>query len=638
MAIYTEVAVLLPIEKTFSYSIPEPLRDRVQIGSCVTVPFGRRRVQGFVIGLSDSPGSIPVKEIKDIIQVRGEIPAFSQPLLDLYRWAANYYLSPLGEVLRAALPIPPVRPFSASPSPERQPLPSVMDASSPLPEKILEAVGPIQDSLGNKAFAPVLLWTDPEGRLIAYYDILQRAMKEGLSALLLFPRISTCQRIAVEIEKKLGQRPAILHDGLSRSLLWREWTRAATGDARIVLGSRSAVFSPLKEPALIIVDEEQDIIYREEKHPRYNARDIAIMRGNKARATVILGSTIPSVETYFHALNGRYKKAVVPGIGLPPTEIIDMRVNKKTCLSSPMKDAIIAARGRGPFILFVTRKGFATSIFCYDCGFVYRCKQCHLPLVYHAHDKTLRCISCNKALPCAASCPECGGNSLGSSGTGTQRIEQEVKDLVPGTSVIRMDRDAIAAAAACGSGSVGSLAEADVIVGTQMMLDIGLPRAQCVGVVSVDPLLNLPDFRASERTLHLLVQLGKFGERILIQSFLPEHPVFGSLVRNDLESFYLYELGLRKELSYPPFSRLMIIRVQAPDAFKITGAMARKAMTAQGASSVRIMGPAPDLRESVWQLLLKGRTSQALHSSARKALEAGKKSRRNVKIQIDFDP
>jgi len=619
MAIYAEVAVLLPIEKSFSYSIPELLKDRVQIGSCVTVPFGSRSVHGFVIGLSDSPGFIAVKEIKGIIQVRGDHPAFSQPLLDLYRWAANYYLSPLGEVLKAALPIPPVRPSSAAFTPEHQPLTPVVE--------------PTQDSFGKKAFAPFLLWTDPEERLIAYYDIIQRTTKEGRSALLLFPKISTCQRIAAEIEAKLGQRAAILHDDLSRRLLWREWTRAASGDARIVLGSRSAVFSPLKEPGLIIVDEEQNSNYREEKHPRYNARDIALMRGNMAGATVILGSTIPSVETYFHALNGRYQKAVAPGIRLPPAEIINMRGNKKTFLSVTMKEAIIEAKGKGPFILFVTRKGFATSLFCYDCGFVYRCMQCHLPLVYHAHDKTLRCLSCNKSLPCADSCPECSGNRLGSSGTGTQRIEQEVKNLIPGISVVRIDRDSIGR-----PGTAGNFAGVDVVVGTQMILDMGLPRARCVGVVSVDSLLNLPDFRASERTLQLLVQLGKMGERLLVQSYLPEHPVFASLARNDLESFYSYELGLRKELSYPPFSRLMIIRVQAPDAFKITGAMARKAMTAQGASSVRILGPAPDLRESVWHLLLKGRTSQVLHSAARRALEAGKKSSRNAKIQIDFDP
>jgi len=633
MNTYAEVAVMLPIEKTFSYSIPKHLKEMVRIGSCVTIPFGSRKVQGFVIGLSDSPGSITVKEIKDIIRVKGDLPAFSQPLLDLYRWAANYYLSPLGEVLKAALPIPPVRPFPSAFPQKYQPLQPVPDASCQLQEKTRQALKPIQDSLMKKAFVPFLLWTDPEERMIAYYDILQRTMKEGRSALLLFPRISTCQRIAAVIEAKLGQRPAILHDGLSRRLLWMEWTRAAAGDARIVIGSRSAVFSPLEEPGLIIVDEEQNSNYREEKHPRYNARDIALMRGNKANATVILGSTIPSVETYFHALNGRYQKVMASGKGLPPADIIDMRGNKKIFLSNPMKEAIIESRGKGPFILFVARRGFATSLFCYDCGFVYRCNQCHLPLTYHAHDKTLRCLSCNMALPCASSCPECGGNILGSSGTGTQRIEKEVKNLVPGISVARIDRDAIGRI-----GSAGSLTGADIIVGTQMILEMGLPRAQCVGVVSVDPLLNLPDFRASERTFQLLVQLGKLGERILIQSFLPEHPVFKSLVRNDLESFYSYELGLRKELSYPPFSRLMIIRVQAPDAFKITGAMARKAMTAQGASSVRIMGPAPDLRECVWQLLLKGRTSQALHSAARKALEAGKKSSRNVKIQIDFDP
>lgn len=624
MPTYAEVAVLLPVEKTFTYAIPEHLRDRIRIGSCVTVLFGSRRVQGFVLGLRPEHGMSRDKNIREVVRVRGEIPAFPPGLLPLYQWTSRYYLSSLGEVLRAGLPLPPVRP---------------PPSSVPM-DTLPSAKGKNQNSRPD----PILVWSSVQQRYKVYTDILDATLRSGRTGLVLFPTIAQCRHWSGELQKTWGDRVSLIHDGLARGRLWKEWVRIRTGEAKIVVGPRSAVFAPLEDPGVIIVDEEQDGAYREEKRPGYNARDIGLLRGNMCGARVVLGSTVPSVETFWRARQGRYARTAVPPQPLPPVEVVDMRGTKGVYLSPPMKDALLrawGARGRGPCILFVHRRGFAPSLFCHDCGHVFRCESCGLSLAYHSHEKTLRCHSCNSASPVGTTCPDCGGSRFGSFGAGTQRIEKEVRDLLPGARVVRVDRDTPAV-----SGSMGDLSMADVVVGTHMTAGIEMPRAQFVGMISADPLLNLPHYRASERALHLMVHLALKGERLLIQSFAPGHHVLTALAGRDLEIFYSHELALRKDLAYPPFTRLLVVRVSSADDRRAAGIsrdIVRRALRAYGASSLRVLGPAPDPAEMhtgchVRQIFIKGPSSPALHSAAREALSAGRREGKGVKIRVDFDP
>jgi primosomal protein N' (replication factor Y) len=429
----------------------------------------------------------------------------------------------------------------------------------------------------------------------------------------------------------------VLHSRLSLGEQFDEWRRVRNGEFDVVIGSRSAIFAPQPDLGLIIIDEEHEWTYKQDSPPHYHARDVAIKLAELTGAVVVLGSATPDVETYYRAQNGKYKlldlpERVVPVVGsaLPQVEVVDMREELKAgnrsifsrSLSQSINEAIAA---REQVILFLNRRGGSTYIQCRRCGFVLRCRRCEVPLAHHITDDILICHQCNYKMPVPRTCPNCSNRQLKFLGVGTQKLEQEVKYTFPRARHLRWDSDATT-----GRSSNEEILkkfrdqQVEILIGTQMVAKgLDIPSVTLVGVVSADTSLNLPDFRAGERTFQLLSQVagragrGPSGGRVIIQTFSPEHYAIQAAARHDYASFYEQEIAYRKQLRNPPFTRLARLTfVHTNDAICQRGAEKMKKMlieeiAARGIGGISIIGPAPAFIHRLrgrfrWQLILRG--------------------------------
>ncbi|HRR42197.1 MAG TPA: primosomal protein N', partial [Syntrophales bacterium] len=434
----------------------------------------------------------------------------------------------------------------------------------------------------------------------------------------------------------------------------------------LVVGARSALFAPVRDLRLIIVDEEHDNSYKQDERMPYNARDLAVVRARQRGATVILGSATPSIQSYSNALRGKYRHLVLTdrpkGLGLPEVEVLDLRrereeKGKTPLLSRPLVEAIGETLETGKqTLLFLNRRGFHTFLFCADCGYVLKCLNCSVSLTFHAASGILKCHHCDFSVKAPPLCPACKGNRVRSYGAGTERLEAEVAKIFPGARVGRMDSD-MAGGRAQQEKTLLALdrGEIDILIGTQMVAKgHDYPNVVLVGVIMADASLNLPDFRAAEYTFQLLTQVsGRGGRgdetgRVIIQTFNPEHYAVRFACGHDYRGFYEEEIVLRKALGYPPFLRLVNVRISglkkenveecAREVAEMTRALAKSLAPGE---SVDIIGPAeapiPKLKGRYrWQLILKGKSVQSLHGVAQNILS--QRRRRGVDVRVDVDP
>jgi primosomal protein N' (replication factor Y) len=456
---------------------------------------------------------------------------------------------------------------------------------------------------------------------------------------------------------------AIQHSGLSDGERHDQWQRIRRGDVDVVVGTRSAVFAPLEGIGLIVVDEEHDASYKQEESPRYNGRDVAIVRGQRAGALVVLGSATPSMESYHNAMTGRYERVVlerrVLDRPLAAVTIVDMREEyaaggPDVVLSRALADALAARVERGEqALVLLNRRGFATAVFCRQCAGTLDCPNCSVSLVIHGEGnaRRARCHYCNYISRVPTTCPLCAGSYLEQTGFGTERVEAEVRATLPGARVARLDRDAIRR-----RGALTSLlsrfrsGEIDVLVGTQMIAKgHDFPRVTLVGVVSADVGLGLADFRASERTFQLLTQVaGRAGRgdqpgEAIVQTLYPEHYSIQLACRQDYPGFYARELQFRKAMRYPPIVSLVNTVVRArtfmaamDDASDLVGKMREM----DGDRELRVLGPAPaplgKLRgEYRAQLLIKGTNRKRIREALQAALAARPDLQRRVVVDVD---
>lgn len=556
----------------------------------------------------------------------------------------------------------------------RSPIKKIPRTRRPVPVLTPEqetAVTTIVDSLDQAWPKPFLLHgVTASGKTEVYMRVIEAVLARGKSAIVLVPEISLTPQMTREFCERFGRDVAVLHSKLSPGERYDEWRRAERGDAKIVVGARSAVFAPVRDLGLIVVDEEHENSYKQEESPRYHARDVACERARISKAGCILGSATPSVESYYKALHGEYTLLRLPHrVGMwemPTVEVIDMREEltkgNRSMFSRSLSEAISDRLARGEqMILFLNRRGYSTFVLCRECGHSMRCPECDVALTYHAAGSNIRCHYCDYEEPVPSVCPNCGGRYIRYFGAGTQKIEGAVNKLFPHARTVRMDTDTTRRK---GAHEIivnkFQRGDYDILIGTQMVAKgLDFPNVTLVGVISADTCLNLPDYKAGERTFQLLTQVagragrGEKGGHVIVQTYSPEHYAIELGKAHDYGGFYKEEVACRGEGLYPPFSRLILVVVSGkslPVVERYSTALVRTLRRQIGSlrqwKSIKILGPAPCALARVkgmhrWQILLKAdpRIEPCDHNKLiSDMLKACPSPSYDIMVQVDVDP
>jgi primosomal protein N' (replication factor Y) len=790
IAAFAEIALPVAVHGTFTYAIPDGLRDAVRLGSRVEVPFGAKLTTGFVVGLLDDTSVEKVKPIRSVLD--DEEPALTREIIDLCRWGAEYYIAPLGEMLRVALPAnmsargkreirlsdpdgpasdtdrPLIEALRLRPLPfdaaleittrsaiarlrdagtiavvdrlldakgvrydrfvvleasagaltekqsraiellqarggetsvaalehagvstavlsaltkknvvriERRPRRHTLDAflagldSAPVAElrystEQQDAIDAVKRSVGT--FAPFLIeGVTGSGKTEVYIEVMREVVRRGEQALLLVPEISLTPVFAARLKERFGERIAILHSNLSASERYDQWWRARRGEVDVAIGPRSALFTPFPSLGVIVVDEEGDSAYKQEETPRYNARDLAVVRAQLRNIPVVLGSATPSLESRENAARGKYTllrmTKRVESRPLPEVEVLDLRHEHAekgdkgfVIFSGALRQTLRRTFDAGEqAIILMNRRGYAPYLLCRECGHEFRCRDCSVTLTVHRRAGLLICHYCGLRIPIPAKCPLCSGEVLQPIGFGTEKVEERFRRDFPDVSVEVLDRDSTRK-----KGSLVAIldrfrrGETRALIGTQM-LSKGhhFPNVTLTAVLNADSILGYPDFRSAEKTFYLLTQVagragrGELRGRVLIQTAFPTHYAIQHATRHDYEAFYESEIQFRKTFHYPPMTSMIAILFRG----EVLADVERAAMKAgrlfdealAPLTGTRIQGPAaaPLARiKGVWrfQILLRAPQRVAL----RRAVEAVMlgKTWGKVDVAIDVDP
>jgi len=806
MPVYCDVAVPVPLDATFTYSIPESLPEPC-IGGRVIVPFREKRLSGVVTELHDRK---PEFAAKPVLQVIDTAPALTKELMQLARWIAQYYIAPIGEVLRTMLPLSAefrrvigyritdkgmealheAATVGSSRRSQKEPehqmqeyrvlnrlsdgeivregtlrtgtgasravlqtllrkkwiaredLSDVRDASRTIqiatlkdvagklnanqqtivdylsvqPEKsatvdylrslavprttlqtlvkrgIVElreeqagfhmsglkprkleflftpaqkaALDTIIASVEEHRFLPMLLHgVTGSGKTAVYLSAMQAVLARGRSAILLVPEIGLTPAVAADLHQIFADEVAILHSALSDDERAEQWKRIRNGDSHIVVGTRSAVFAPVPDLALIIVDEEHDQSYKQEETPRYHARDVAVMRAKMSNAAVVLGSATPSLETYYNATHGKYKLLELPERiekrPLPEVEIIDMRdefqrTHKDAILSRRLLDEIgERLERREQVMVLLNRRGYSSFVLCRSCGETVQCKNCAIAMTYHKREHRLICHYCGFMRPAPKSCPKCGSEYVQYLGTGAEKLEDILHSLFPQARIARLDRDTVRGRddleRVLGALQAGDI---DLLVGTQMIAKgHDIPNVTLVGVVGSDAALSFPDFRAAERTFQLLTQVaGRAGRgetpgRVVLQTFFPDHYAIQFAAAHDYKGFYEKEARFRSWMHYPPFtavSNVLVRSTRLEEALAWSGVLGKWFQETR-LPDVRVLGPAAAAivrlkTEYRYHFLIKSKSREKMNAALRAMIEHAleqKVPRGNLVVDVD---
>jgi primosomal protein N' (replication factor Y) len=530
----------------------------------------------------------------------------------------------------------------------------------PTPEQAT-AIAAICSQIERAAFQTFLLQgVTGSGKTEVYLRIIADALARGRTALVLVPEIALTPQLGARFRARFGDQVATLHSALTLAERRDEWERVARGDAKIGLGARSAIFLPLRDLGVVVVDEEYETSFKQEEMPRYNARDLAVVRGRNENAVVVLGSATPSLETRANADQARYRRLDMPSRvhtrPLPEVQLLDLAHEERIgegVFTLRLAEALERAlRAGDQAVLFLNRRGFAPYVFCRDCGHSFRCPDCDVALTLHRRRGVLLCHYCAFEEYAPDECPECHSHKVESFGLGTERIEAEINNFFGDVTTARLDRDTVRKRADLerqlnrfGSG------EARILIGTQMVAKgHDFPGVTLVGVIAADASLNFPDFRAAERTFQLLTQVaGRAGrgERpgsVLVQVYESEHYAVRAAADHDFEAFVHQELQTRRELSYPPFAHLALLRSEGQDesatqraANDLAARLRERAR--QESRPVSVLGPAPaplSRLRGMWrfQILLKGNS----RSDVRAVVKAAGRPGRDVRQILDIDP
>ena len=486
-----------------------------------------------------------------------------------------------------------------------------------------------------RQFSPGLLdGVTGSGKTEVYLQIIQKVIEEDRQALILVPEINLTPQIVNRFKRRFAVPIGVWHSKLTVQERLHTWLLARDGVTPIVIGTRSAIWTPLARPGIFIVDEEHDPSYKQQDHFRYSARDIAVVRAQRAQVPILLGSATPSLDTLYNARQKRYKHFVLPeraGIAVHPTfHLVDMRLPsyKKESLSLPLKKAISQRlTAHQQVLLFINRRGYAPLLMCYKCGWVAFCQHCDARLTYHENNKRLSCHHCGDSRPLDTQCPNCQHPKLFLLGQGTERVEEQLQKQFPDARILRIDSDSTRRKYA-----MDKLlerihkGEIDILVGTQMLAKgHHFPKVTLVGVINIDGGLYGVDFRDTERMAQLLVQVaGRAGRadepgEVIIQTYHPDHPLLTRLIRQGYATFAEAALKERKTAAFPPFTRLALLRAEAPERDKAMDFLNKAKLQIQQCDEVQLWGPvaAPMERRDKWyraQILLQSEQRDVLHS------------------------
>jgi primosomal protein N' (replication factor Y) len=803
---YIEVAVSLPVYNTYTYSVPKSLTDAIAPGKRVLAPFGKQKITGYILGPAKNSD---IKGIKNIIEILDELPLFPASMIPFFRWISEYYIHPMGEVIKEALPgginlnecvtltitdcgknmladkkitsienkilcllqsctcrpadIPKKLKKDISESvickmekkgmltrkrellkastrlkmeryiklsgiklpdetlskPKQNILNlarkvaelSVADLKKSVPTganhiRQLEQKGYIEiykkpvyrdpfgetvppdnppkltleqkhvvsnviKSLGKGFETYLLAGVTGSGKTEVYMHVAAEALNNDLSVLVLVPEIALISEIERRFRSRFGECVAVLHSGLSTGERYDQWLKVSNNECPIVIGARSAIFAPLSNIGLIIVDEEHDTSYKQESRFRYNARDMAIIRARLEKAVALLGSATPSVQSVYNIYNKKFSELNLQkrvfAQALPEIRVVDLKKHKgyrgtRRFITIDLQKAIKETLERGEqILLFLNRRGFASYPVCAECGEALKCRDCDITLTLHQKINTFKCHLCGYSMPANAVCNACGSVNIKKLGMGTEKIENTVSGLFPDARVARMDRDTITRKGALlkilknlRNGKI------DILIGTQMVAKgHDFPNITLVGIICADLSLSFPDFRAGELTFQVLAQVaGRAGRgsrpgRVILQTYNPEHFSIAAATEQDFMKFYNQEITFRKAFNYPPFSRMIQLKIsgrsrektrqQADQIGNICQLM--KKQSAEYDKWVEVLGPIESPLSRIakryrWQLIVKSNAVELLHQFVRSLIFDNKfhLSNKHVRVAVDVDP
>jgi primosomal protein N' (replication factor Y) len=522
------------------------------------------------------------------------------------------------------------------------------------------ALDPVNWALDRGAFAPFLLHgVTGSGKTEVYLQAIARCLELGRSALVMVPEIALTPQLVMRFRRRFSCGIAVLHSALSPGERYDEWRRIRRGEARIAIGARSAIFAPLQNLGMIVVDEEHEAAYKQGEGLRYNARDLSLVLGQQRRCPVLLGSATPLVTTSHAADQGRLTRLQLPvrvaGRPLPTTLLLDQRGDSRAVLLPELRQALAENLAAGnQSLLFLNRRGYATCLVCRDCGHRLSCPNCNVTLTFHQQKQQHICHYCDHAIPAPSLCPGCGNGEIVLLGLGTERLREEVANLFPQARIGRMDRDTTRGRD--GHDRILSQLERgdlDILIGTQMIAKgHDLPGVTLVGVVSVDTVLSLPDFRGEERAFQLVSQvMGRAGRgdipgTVYIQTYHPDHFALVAAAAHTYDEFYRQELDRRQDAGYPPFCHLAAIHLSGTSARQVEAEADRVGRTLRDLRQaprerIEILGPAPAPLAKIrgrhrWHLLLKALRRTDLHNLLQRFRTTY--SSATVRIALDVDP
>ncbi|NLE28879.1 MAG: primosomal protein N' [Phycisphaerae bacterium] len=660
-----QVAIDAPLDKIYSYRVPDEMKDTLKAGMLVRVPMGRhdRMYRGVVLEVSTQVWQSTLKAIESIMDDR---MLFSEKILTLGRWLSDYYVTPIGLAMSSLIPSAVlkgggktlrVKPFIKE-SPPQEPEFGLNDDQHRVMQRIEAAVE------AEKFHVMLVHGVTASGKTELYIKAIQRVLSQGKGAIYLVPEIALTAQMIERLSRRF-EKVAVLHSGLTESQRRATWEAVERGEVRVVVGTRSAVFAPVPDLGLIVVDEEQEPSFKNMASPRYNTRDLAIKRTHIEGIPIILGSATPSLETYFnstHLETWEYLSLPkrVADLPMPPVMLVDMEqeaFDRKGVhlVSRLLEDKIrLTLEKDKQVMLLLNRRGYAGYVFCPSCKYVLVCPSCGTRMVYHKSTDRAICHHCSARVDVPNQCDRCG-HKMNKFGLGTQRVEEELERKFPEIRLSRMDADTMSTTkdyeAALTAFAKG---ETNVLLGTQMIAKgLDFPNVALVGVLSADMVLSLPDFRAGERTFQLLAQVGgragraDYASVVVVQSYNLQDPAIQAALHHDYLKFAQGELYFRKRLNLPPYSRmarLVISHVKISQTRQIAGDLAQELKrVSKGLQGVSVTEPAPAVMPRLrnryrFQILIKSPNASIMKEFMTRARNDEKVKLFRREIMIDVDP
>jgi primosomal protein N' (replication factor Y) (superfamily II helicase) len=660
-----DVAVPLRVASSFHYLIDAEEAKSLKIGSIVEVNFHHRKTHAFVLGFP-ATSAVESSRLKSIQSVLLPEPLFDEPMLRFLRWVSDYYCHSLGEVIAAAVPKQFIvateekkrKALSAKPLDFKTIGPT--ERPSLTPDQI-RSLKEIEAAAGR----PVLLHgVTGSGKTEVYLCVLEKTIASGKGGMILVPEIALTPQLLGRFSSRFPGQVAVLHSDLSPKERLSQWEKIRLGHCRIVIGARSAVFAPVQNLGLIIVDEEHETSFKQEDSLRYHARDVAVVRARLSGAAILLGSATPSLESYANAKAGRYCLVSLPNRvrhrPLPKVTLVDLR-DKSGWQSetSPWLTSLLVSRIRETLakgqqsLLYLNRLGYAHFLFCSDCGHTWRCRQCDVALTYYKSPPSLQCHYCGAKHRVPDTCEGCGSTSLDTIGVGTEQVEKELRGIFPEARIARMDRSVVKTRTDLETILTSiSNREIDIVIGTQMLAKgHDFPAIALVGILMADATLNLPDFRANERTFQIITQVsgragrGEIPGEVVVQCLNPDSPVLLQAIGHEVDRFYTSEIEARSALGFPPSKRLAMLRFQHKNPSRVEdfAEVVVRFLVSRKLPGTQVLGPAEAPLSRIkglhrWHCLIKSDSVAEMQKMMGLATQYADHLKSGVQMAVDIDP